>query len=332
MVEADWPVAEIRLFLGDRRETLILLKKALEKKTEVRRDKNRAVIAQRIRRTLEGKRVLRRGPKLRPRSREYFERILQYRGEIAMLEAGLAALSTPERFARAIQFARCSVNVSLNPAEIRYFQRGLEKQFKALTARFLPNSENQDPEPKLRSADKASLGWRVRARKPVDVRLIGYIPDPEWELKSDAVPVIYERVRVNMLRARIYDLGRWEIDLASNAKLRSDDRDRVWLRGLVLVTLFEETVGKIQYQDLLEGMARVRSNYVVQKQLVTGKRSEKDLWSACCDEVDNRLKKYIDGARLKKLFRKTRPSSVDFLPGKLRPKGEPRRKAARMGA
>ena len=318
MVERDWPIADIRLFLGDRRENLIMLKKALEKKTEVRRNKNRTIIEHRIGRTLAGKRALRKGPKLRPGSREYIERVLQYRGELAMLEAGLAALASPERFESAIQFARCYANVSLNPSEVRYFQRGLEKQFHALRARFLPNSEEQDVEPKLRSGDSTSLGWRVRARRPVDVRLIGYISAPEWELKSDAVPVIYERVQVRALRLQIYHLGRWEISLASRAKVRPSARDKVWVRGLVLSTLFEETLGKIQYQDLLEAMTRVRSNYAVHKQLVTGNRDEKDLWQACCDDVEKRLTEFIRGARLRKAFRKTRASSKDYAPAKPR--------------
>lgn len=325
MVEQDWPVFKIRVMLEDRRAHLILLRKALEDKSERRRDKNRAIASERFLRMSQGKRKLRRAPKPRPPSREYWKRVLQYRGEIAMLEAGLASASSAEAFERAIRLACREVNVTFNTVEVRYFQRGLEKQFLALLSLVSPEGRRQEDRAVLRSRQNTSLGWRVRAKEPVRVDQVSGLLFEEWEQNLEGSEILYQRVRVRALRDHIHHLGLWEIELASRSRVRASDRDRVWARGVVMLRLFEETVRKIDYRDLREAMARVRVKYSLQKELITGERNEDDLWRESCDDIEVRLDAYIQGASLKKMFRKTRSSSKEY------PKAKPKDELAKNG-
>src|SRR5450755_861320 len=173
MIVGDWPVTQIRETLAERRVRLIILRQDLETKSERRRDKNRAIASARFSRMIHGKRALHRAPKHRPPSHEYWQRILQYRGEIAMLETGLGSVSSAEEFEIAIRLERRSVDVTLNTAEVRYFQRGLEKQFLALLSVVSLENRQDEDAAFLRSRQNTSLGWRVRAQEPVVVNKVG---------------------------------------------------------------------------------------------------------------------------------------------------------------
>ena len=266
------------------------------------------MIEERTWRKISNRWVSRKPPKLKMASREYWERDLQYRGQIAILDAGLGALSSRDGFVRALSFARRSVDVVLNSVEVRFFQRGLEREYLGLIALIAMGGEGRSS----RSLRSPSMGWRVRKLAPVNVRRRSGRLWNEFEFTLEAWEVWYERVRVKLLRSRLRRVGNWDIYLEENRFLRSSDRNRVGARGMVYQRLAEALAGKLAYTDVFEALARVRTEFALRKVLIGGERDLTALWCDTCDEVERRLRDYVAGASLGKTFCKTRPSSKDY--------------------
>jgi hypothetical protein len=289
-----------------RRAKLQTLWTELEQKQLQRRARNRRALDDRTLARLNGKTFGRKKVVLEQPVPEHQDRITQYHGEIAMLNAALHGLASPQEFGAAINQARRGTHMALYRGEVALYRRGLERQYVALCT-WLPPGTAEAPGADSKLA-KMPVGWRVRAAGAFESELLRSDPPEEPELTEFLPAHGSERVLVRELRQRILGLSQRDIIFAQNSIVRSEDRFEVSLRGEMLQALYEESHGAVSHAEMLAALKRIPTRHRFRVPKDMAKEYVTDVIQDCFEQIGQKLMAFKYGASAAVAFPATRPS------------------------
>jgi len=162
---AKWDAEALRGQLESDRNRVLALQDALEVKYRRRRMKNIATWDAAAERNTKRKSLR---SVLKKKSREDCERAYQYQGELAMIDALLDALSSPEEFAEAADKARRYYKHMLKSDGVESFRRGLERRFWPYQAWLAPHlARSPEPRTEARLEGGVFLACAIKALRPL---------------------------------------------------------------------------------------------------------------------------------------------------------------------